>query len=303
MILYSNSKGKLEKIREVPFKLEKNLQTLFENNLSTILGLTVVKSEFVIKNKRFDTLAFDEENKSFVIIEYKRDKSSSVIDQGFAYLYMMLENKAEFVLEINERYHRNFKRNDISWEQTKVIFVTSSFNDNQKISTKFKDIAIELMEVKQFKDGHVIINSLKDDNSQVSVKTITKNDKVYESVAREIKVYTEEDHLKNGSDQIKELYEDFKAAILNLDSDIKIEAKKLYIAFKQSTNICDIEIHKNKLKLHLNAQWGVIDDSKHLFKDMRSIGHWGNGDYQAEISNDDNIGYIVDLIRQVIQKQ
>lgn len=39
---------------------------------------------------------------------------------------------------------------------------------------KIKDIAIELMEVKQFKDGHIIINSLKDDSSQVSVKTITK---------------------------------------------------------------------------------------------------------------------------------
>lgn len=303
MILYTNDKGNLKEVKEVPFKLEKHLQKLFEENLSTILGLTVVKSEFIIKNKRFDTLAFDEENKSFVIIEYKRDKSSSVIDQGFAYLHIMLENKAEFVLEINERCNRHFKRDDISWEQTKVIFVASSFNDNQKISTKFKDIAIELIEVKQFKDGHIIINSLKDDSSQVSVKTITKNDKVYESVAREIKVYTEDDHLNNGNDKIKELYEDLKSAILNLNSGIKVEAKKLYIAFKQSTNICDIEIQSNKLKIYLNAKWGTIDDPKHLFKDMRNVGHWGNGEYRAEISNDDNIGYIIDLIRQVIQKQ
>ena len=303
MILYTNDKGSLKEIKEVPFKLEKDLQSLFENNLSSILGLTVVKSEFSIKNKRFDTLAFDEENKSFVIIEYKRDKSSSVIDQGFAYLHIMLENKAEFVLEINERCNRHFKRDDINWEQTKVIFVASSFNDNQKISTKFKDIAIELIEVKQFKDGHIIINSLKDDSSQVSVKTITKNDKVYESVSKEIKVYTEEDHLNNCNDTIRELYDDLKSAILNLDSSIKIDAKKLYIAFKHSTNICDIEIQKNKLKIYLNAKWGTIDDSKHLFKDMRNVGHWGNGQYCTEISNDDNLGYIIDLIKQVIQKQ
>lgn len=82
MILYTNDKGNLKEIKEVPFKLEKDLQSLFENNLSSILGLTVVKREFSIKNKRFDTLAFDEENNSFVIIEYKRDKSSSVIDQA-----------------------------------------------------------------------------------------------------------------------------------------------------------------------------------------------------------------------------
>ena len=175
--------------------------------------------------------------------------------------------------------------------------------NNQKISTKFKDIAIELIEVKQFKDGHIIINSLKDDSSQVSVKTITKNDKVFESVSREIKVYTEEDHLNNGSDKTKELYEDLKSAILNIDSSIKIEAKKLYIAFKQSTNICDVEIQKDKLKIYLNAKWGTIDDPKHLFKDVRKVGHWGNGEYRAEISDDNNIGYIIDLIRQVIQKQ
>ena len=303
MMLYANDKGVLREIKEVPFKLEKHLQKLFEDNLSAILDLTVVKSEFVIKNKRFDTLAFDEENKSFVIIEYKRDKSYSVIDQGFAYLHMMLENKAEFVLEINERCNRNFKRDDISWEQTKVIFVASSFNDNQKISTKFKDIAIELIEVKQFRDGHIIINSLKDDISQVSIKTITKNDKVYESVNREIKVYTEEDHLNNTSDQIKELYEDFKSAVLNIDAGIKTESKKYYIAFKQSSNICDVEIQKEKLKIYLNAKWGTIEDPKNLFKDIRNVGHWGNGDYRAEISNDNNIGYILDLIKQVLQKQ
>lgn len=303
MILLSNDKGKLKEIKEIPFKLEKDVQKLFENNLSIILGLTLVKSEFVIKNKRFDTLAFDEENKSFVIIEYKRDKSSSVIDQGFAYLHTMLENKAEFVLEINERCNHNFKRDDISWEQAKVIFVASSFNDNQKISTKFKDIAIELIEVKQFKDGHIIINSLKDDTSQVSIKTITKNNKIYETVSREIKVYTEEDHLNRANDNTKELYEELKSAIINIDSNVKIEAKKKYIAFKHSTNVCDVEVKKDKLKIYLNAKWGSIDDPKHLFKNISTVGHWGNGEYRTEISNDDNIGYIVDLIKKVIQQQ
>ena len=56
MILYTNDKGNLKEVKEIPFKLEKNLQKLFEDNLSTILGLTVVKSEFSIKNKRFDNI-------------------------------------------------------------------------------------------------------------------------------------------------------------------------------------------------------------------------------------------------------
>lgn len=302
-MLYMNDKGTLKEVREVPFALERDLQRLFENNLKTLLGLTLVKSEFTIKNKRFDTLAFDEENTSFVIIEYKRDKSSSVIDQGFAYLHMMLENKAEFVLDLNERFGKNFKRDEISWDQTKVIFVAASFNDNQKISTDFKDLPFELLEVRNFKDGHILINSLKDTTSQVSIKTVSKDNKIIESVAREIKVYTEEDHVNKGNENVKEVYDDLKSAILNIDPNIKIEVKKLYIAFKLSSNICDIEIHKNKLKMYLNARWGTLDEPKHLFEDVSNTGHWGNGDYKADISNSDNIGYIIDLVKQVIRMQ
>lgn len=292
MILYKNDGGYLKEIKETPFKLEKHLQKLFEANLCAILGLTIVKSEFVIKNKRFDTLAFDEKNKSFVIIEYKKEKSSSVIDQGFAYLEVMLENKAEFILEINERLKMNFRRDDISWKQTKVMFVASSFSDNQKISTKFKNIAVELIEVKQFKDGHIIINLLSNNTNQTSIKQNNK-----------IKVYTEDELIKKGNDNIKKLYKEIKEKILNLDPSIKIEAKKLYIAFKKSSNICDIEIQKNKIKIYLNAKWGILDDSEHLFKNVSNIGHWGNGAYLTEVSNSANIGYITNLIKQLIKKQ
>lgn len=58
-------------LKEKPFKLEKDIQNAIENNLDTIFGYKLVKSEFIIKSYRIDTLAFDEENKSFVIFEYK----------------------------------------------------------------------------------------------------------------------------------------------------------------------------------------------------------------------------------------
>ena len=91
MILYSNQTGKLSEVKEKPFKLEKDIQKLFESNLCAIMGLELVKSEFTIKSKRIDTLAFDKQSGAFIIIEYKRDKSISVVTQGFTYLSLMLE--------------------------------------------------------------------------------------------------------------------------------------------------------------------------------------------------------------------
>ena len=72
MQLFQDNKSSLLDLREIPFKLEKEIQELFEKNLFQITGLEFVKSEFSIQNQRIDTLAFDIENSAFVIIEYKR---------------------------------------------------------------------------------------------------------------------------------------------------------------------------------------------------------------------------------------
>ena len=69
MILFKKSTdNNIIQIKEKPFKLEREIQRLFEHNLQTIMNLELVKSECVIKDRRIDTLAFDPQSKSFVII-------------------------------------------------------------------------------------------------------------------------------------------------------------------------------------------------------------------------------------------
>lgn len=60
MTIYKITGEALTEIKEKPFALERDIQRLFERNLSLIMGLQFVKSEFTIKNKRIDSLAFDE---------------------------------------------------------------------------------------------------------------------------------------------------------------------------------------------------------------------------------------------------
>lgn len=155
MLLYKNSSKSLYKVKEEKFQLEKEIQSICENNLEKIFGLTFVKSEFSINNFRIDTLAFNEETKSFVIIEYKKVKNYSVIDQGYGYLSSMLNNKADFIIEYNESLDKNLKRNTVDWSQSKVIFVSPSFTNYQKESINFKDLPIELWEVKKFENDFV----------------------------------------------------------------------------------------------------------------------------------------------------
>lgn len=292
---------KLEALKETPLKKERELQNIFEANLSQIMGLMLVKSEFTIKNKRIDTLAFDQENNSFVIIEYKRDKNSSVVDQGFTYLSLMLQNKADFILEYNEQYpQQQLSRADLDWSQSRVIFVSSDFTDNQIEATNFKDIAIELYEVKRYGD-HLLIAPIKKSKSAESIKPIAQQNKEYKNVADEIKVYTEDDFLINKTADIVGLYNKYKGAIINLSDDIEIVPKKLYIAFKKDKrNICDIEIQNKALKMTINVRNGLLDDAKKLARDISNIGHWGNGDYEIRINNDKDLEYIMSLVKQAI---
>jgi predicted transport protein len=293
--------NKLEYIKEKPFKLEKDIQRLTEENLKIIFGLEFVKSEFSLNNFRIDTLAFDREANAFVIIEYKRDKNFSVIDQGYAYLSLMLNNKADFILEFNENLNKTLKRNDVDWSQSRVLFVSPAFTNYQREAINFKDLPIELWEVKRYENNTVTYEQIQKSGAQESIKTISKVDKNIDKVTKEIKVYTEQEHLENSTIEIKELYEKFKTAIQNLD-EIEIKPKKLYIAFVSGRNVVDILPQIKALKIWINLNKGELDDPKGLARDVSTTGHWGNGDYEIQIKTDEDFEYILSLIKQSIKK-
>lgn len=302
MQIFSNKNSKLNILKEKPFKLEKEIQSLFEENLETISNLKFVKSEFIIKDYRIDTLAYDTEAKAFVIIEYKRDRNFSVIDQGVTYLNLMLEYQANFIVEYNESCQENLKRNQIDWSQSKIIFISPSFTDYQKQSTNFKDLAIELWEIRRFENDLVSINPIKKSKSAPSIKKVQQTkDSALAKVTKELVVYDEDYHLKDKSDDILELYESFKNAILTLSPDLEISPKKLYLAFKQGkNNIVSIRLQNNSLKIWINAKKGNLDDPKKLTKDVSNVGHWATGDYELTVSDTKNLEYIMSLVKQLL---
>lgn len=302
MYIYNKNKNALTILKEIPFKLEKEIQSIFESNLQAVLNLQLVKSEFTIKNNRIDTLAFDPESNSFVIIEYKRSQNYSVIDQGVSYLNLMLEYKADFIVEYNENLRGNLKRTDVDWSQSKIIFVSPSFTDFQKQSSNFKDLAIELWEVKQFDNDIIVVNPIKKSKSAPSIKQVQQSeDSDLSKITKEIKVYTEEEHLEGKSDEIKELYDVYKQAILNLASDLEIKPKKMEIGMTKNGKIfSDIVILKSGLKIFINLKKDTLDDPKKLMRDVSSIGHWGNGDYEVIVNDTKNLEYLMSLIKQAI---
>ena len=305
MNLYTITNNKLKSISSDNFKLEKDIQTLVENNLGELFNLQFVKTELSIKNFRIDTLGYDKENKSFVVIEYKKDRNFSVIDQGYTYMSLMLNNKSDFILEYNENCGGTLKRDDVDWTQSKVIFISPQFTDYQKHSINFKDVPFELWEIKKYENNTIGLLQHKT-TSEESISTISEDkSSVVNSVSREVKLYTEEDHLNQPKvlDTTKEIYKNIKERILNIGGDIEIVPRKMYIVFKSKTNFFDITILKRELWCWINVKKGELDDPKGLCRDVTNIGHNGNGDYDLVIREDTDLDYIMFLINQSYKKQ
>ena len=115
MSLFKISDDKLTQIKSKPFNLEKEIQNITEKNLSTVFGLQFVRSEFKVKQFRFDTVAFDKDTNAFAIVEYKKDEKFSIIDQGYAYLSVMLNNKSDFIVEYYEKIDATLKKSEVDF--------------------------------------------------------------------------------------------------------------------------------------------------------------------------------------------
>lgn len=109
--------------------------------------------------------------------------------------------------------------------------------------------------------------------------------------------YTLEDH-QELQGTTRNLFDQMRKRILNLDASVREEIKKHYIAYKTTTNFVDIEVQKNRLKLFLNVGFDEISDPKNLCRDVTNTGHSGNGDVEVILSSEDHLEDIVALVRQ-----
>ncbi|PJC82711.1 hypothetical protein CO006_02165 [Candidatus Roizmanbacteria bacterium CG_4_8_14_3_um_filter_35_14] len=300
MAIFKIKNNKLEKIKEKEISLEKDIQKITELNLEKIFRLEHVSSEFSLKNLRIDTLCFNPENKAFVIVEYKKDRSFSVIDQGFAYLSLLLNNKADFLVEYNEKNKsKTLSRESINWPQSQVIFISPFFTSHQKEAINFKNLPIELWEIKYYGNDLIEYQNIEPLESSEKIETLTGN-KFIKEVTKEVKNYDLEYHLKRGSEKTRKLFYALKEKILEF-GEISEKYLQLYVSYKMGDSyisFCQIHFYKEKLEIAiLIPDKKIFDLRKWVKKPPKSYG-WAKNCKFFNIKSEKDISYAMDLIRQ-----
>jgi hypothetical protein len=315
MEVFNIKNNKVEVVELNPFKLEKDIQDVIEKNTESFFGLEFVRSEFPIGEFRIDTLCFDNETNSFVLIEYKKGSSYSVIDQGYSYLSLMLNNKSEFIIEYNERLNKTLKRDDVDWTQSRILFISQSFSSYQRNSVNFKNLPFELWEIKRFNNDTIVLNK-HNSTSKESIDTLSnvESSNLIESVSKEIQVVDEEYHTSKLDLDTLQKWNNFKERISELDN-VKLEIKKPYISLMgESKNVCFCNFRRNYILIEI-LRGNVNPDgskSKNFFtlddpKGISEEGSWewksgvkGNM-YKIKFNRETDLDYLMFLINQKVK--
>jgi uncharacterized protein with ParB-like and HNH nuclease domain/predicted transport protein len=116
--------------------------------------------------------------------------------------------------------------------------------------------------------------------------------------------YSIEDHphLAAGS-PMRPLFETLRGEVAVLDPVVTEEFLKLYVAYKAETNFVDVVPQAARLLLSLKIPFHELHDPRALARDVTNMGRWGNGDAEIGLSAEDELPYVMGLVRQAFEKQ
>jgi predicted transport protein len=183
-----------------------------------------------------------------------------------------------------------------------VLLIIPEFTKYQQHAIGVKDLGIQLWEVHKYTNSLLVFNEVKSPSTKEPITAIVKNNAVAKKVTEEIKVYTEDDHLKSVDDKVKEMYSELKSNILTLGKDIEIRPKKQYVAFRRKQAFVSIVFLRSKLKTYLNIEMNQINDPLKKARDVKDIGHYPSGKTEIIINDRDDISYALTLIKQAYEK-
>ena len=310
-IFQTKEKG-LTEIKEIggkkAFDYEKMIQTLVEKNIEVIFPeLEFVYTEFPLDGLRIDSVCFNKESNSFVIIEYKNIKHGGALDQGMAYLDLLEDKKEAFLLLYNTEKGKSLKMNNLRLDESKVIIIAPEFTTHQLRSANRTKDPIELYQISRFEDGMITLQKI-----QKSKDSANKSKKVKQIVR--LGEYSEEDYLagkyfrsRKPTENAKKLFRVMKSRILEEFSELEFKQKSKYAGFystKDGSAICTLEVATNKLKLCYSTSKTDVLPKTPFIRHMRQksgkkIGHWGIGDYLSEITIQDDIQKAIPFIEKV----
>lgn len=265
--------------------LEKSLQTLFEANLETLLGVRFLASEFVTnEGGRMDTLGIDENNAP-VVIEYKRSSNENVINQGLFYLDWLMGHRKDFEWLVMERLGKEVA-DKVDWSGSRLICVAGDFGKYDEHAVKQMNRTIALVRYRRYADDLLLLEQLTATSAKLTVPAMaTSPAPTAPAQGKKYKTITQQ--IAEAPPAVLDLYHAVSAYLEALGDDVQIKTTDQYVAFRRMKNIACIEVRNQlgKLLVYLRVSPDTLALEPGFSRDVRGIGHFGTGDLELTIQS------------------
>lgn len=292
MPIFKEENGKLKKLKLTPISKEKTLQTLIEQNLLEVLDLHFLATEYPTTfGGRIDTIAIDI-NGSPVIIEYKLTKNENVINQALSYLRWLKAQKVEFfeMLVIKKLGKELADKLRIDWANPRVICIAENYSKFDIDTVEVIPIRLELFKYRFYESGVFNLEQVNTvEQTKIKEDVLTTDDKTT-SVISNI-----DNLLLKASPNIRELFEDFRSQVLQIDENIIEKATTYYVGYKMSKNFAEVSIGKQQIKIHLRPV--EYDDPLNIVEKIPDSYNWALN-RRVVFKSADELDYIIKLVEK-----
>ncbi|HEX6981294.1 MAG TPA: DUF5655 domain-containing protein [Balneolaceae bacterium] len=283
--LFQINSNQVTELQSTSAKIEKSLQNKIESNLDIYIGVNFLATEYSTGSNhggRIDTLGIDE-NGSPVIIEYKRAMNENVINQGLFYLDWLMDHKAEFELLVLKNLGKEQSEN-IEWSSPRLLCIAGDFTKFDEHAVKQMNRNIELIRYRNFGDDLLLLELVNVTEAQNGIATASTTSK-----KQEYKTVSE--YLEAANQELTNLYHSLRDYMMSLGDDVQEKTLKYYIAYKRIKNFACVEVHpqSGKLLVFIKVNPEDIDLVEGFTRDVRTIGHYGTGDLEITIRNQEDI--------------
>lgn len=291
------SDTELTELSDIGFDNEEQMQELVQHNLDRLFGLEFLASEFRDLDDgvhRLDTVAFDKEENTFVVIEYKNTLDRGVLDQAKTYLNYMKDKKAELTLEYNKNTGRHHSKTEFNWKAAYAIIVAPEFSERQLGSAKY-DADLELYRIKRYDNGSIMMRRAGGEHRRAQASTYTKagNGRPESDPDTAEKNYLDEE---GASDATRTVWNELKKRVQN-ELDIRFGMPWYGGAFYLPNRrlVCWIEVQSDRVELLCDIKKDQEIQTDDFFKYHKT---WKDGtkNYRACV---DTMDYIENAVRVV----
>lgn len=278
--------------------LEKSLQTLIESNLDSFLGIRFLATEYKTGKThggRIDTLGIDEDGWP-CILEYKRATNENVINQGLFYLDWLMDHKAEFELLVMKKLGP-LEAEKIDWSSPRLLCIAGDFTKYDQHAVQQINRNIELLRYVRFGDDLLLLELL---NAVQSSSTQPSDDPADPKPVKPSSDKTVTDQLACADRTLLDLFAAVEATCMGFGDDIQKKTLKYYVAFKRIKNFVSVVVNSSsqRITLYLKVDPASITLEPGFTKDVQSIGHWGTGDLELVLHNQDDLKKALPLLQR-----